>query len=443
MCAGKTAMVKSVEHKEKSEKAPALYDLTTLQRDANRILGYTAQQTLDYLQNLYEKKLCTYPRTDSRFLTNDMEASVPEFVAAATAVCGVLPVSENATQVCNSKKVSDHHAIVPTISAKTADLAALPLGERELLKLVAVELLRAVSEAYRYTETVIAAECCGHSFTAKGRTVLDLGWHGIGQDTEEKTDSLPSVVEGQELAVVSTAVKNGKTAPPKHYTEDTLLSAMETVGAKDMPADAERKGLGTPATRAGILEKLVTSGFVERKKQKKSVHLIPTALGTAIITVLPEQLQSPLLTAEWEHKLNLVEHGEMDAEAFMREIALMVNDLVKTYAPIRGAEVLFPTGRTSLGNCPRCGSAVTESKKGFFCECNDCRFGLWHDNKYLTSKKISLSTKMVEKLLKERKVLVRNIFSERTGSSYDAYLVLNDDGVRTSFALDFGKDTAE
>ena len=443
MCAGKTAVVKSMESKEKSEKAPALYDLTTLQRDANRILGYTAQQTLDYLQNLYEKKLCTYPRTDSRFLTDDMEVSVPELVAAATAICGVLPVSENAKQVCNSKKVSDHHAIVPTISAKTADLAALPLGERELLKLVAMELLRAVSEAYRYTETIIMVECCGHSFTAKGRTVLDLGWRSFERIADEKADSLPNVVDGQGLAVVSAAVKSGKTAPPKHYTEDTILSAMETAGAKDMPADAERKGIGTPATRAGILEKLVVSGFVERKKQKKTSYLIPTALGTAIITVLPEQLQSPLLTAEWEHKLKQIERGELDAQTFIEGISAMVRGLIQTYEIISGAEVLFPTGRTSLGNCPRCGSAVTESKKGFFCECNDCRFGLWHDNKYLTSKKISLSTKMVEKLLKERKVLVRNIFSERTGSSYDAYLLLNDDGARTSFALDFEKDSAE
>ena len=442
MCAGKTAVVKSVEHKEKSEKAPVLYDLTTLQRDANRILGYTAQQTLDYLQNLYEKKLCTYPRTDSRFLTDDMEVSVPELVAAATAICGAVPGSVNAKQVCNSKKVSDHHAIVPTISAKTADLAALPLGERELLKLVAMGLLRAVNEAYRYTETVIVVECCGHSFTAKGRTVLDLGWRGIEQDAEEKADGLPSVLEGQELAVVSAAVKSGKTALPKHYTEDTILSAMETAGAKDMPADAERKGIGTPATRAGILEKLVTSGFVERKKQKKTSYLIPTALGTAIITVLPEQLQSPLLTAEWEHKLKQIERGELDAQTFIEGITAMVRELIQNYEVVPGAEVLFPRQREAVGKCPRCGAAVMETPKGFFCENHDCKFVLWKNSKFFSVKRKALTTALATELLALGKANLKGCYSEKTGRTYDAVVRLVDDGVRTSYALDFGKNAA-
>ena len=437
------AVVKRITTKEKSEKAPALYDLTTLQRDANRLLGYTAQQTLDYVQSLYEKKLCTYPRTDSRFLTDDMAQGVNAIALCAAGICDENPpVAMVEKQVCNSKNVSDHHAIIPTISAGEKNLHDLPTGEREILLLIARQVLRAVSEVFHYSETVVELDCGGYLYTVKGKTVQNIGWKAFNA-TEQKETELPELMEGMRLKVSSIEVKEGFTKPPAHFTEDSLLSAMESAGAKDMPEDAERKGLGTPATRAGIIEKLVSTGFVERKKGKKNTHLVPANTGVSLVTVLPEQLQSPLLTAEWEHKLKLVEHGEMDAEAFMREIALMVNDLVKTYTPIRGAEVLFPTGRTSLGNCPRCGSAVTESKKGFFCECNDCRFGLWHDNKYLTSKKISLSTKMVEKLLKERKVLVRNIFSERTGSSYDAYLLLNDDGARTSFALDFGKDSAE
>ena len=442
-CSNQLATVISVNGEEREEKAPLLYDLTTLQRDANRILGYTAQQTLDYAQSLYEKKLCTYPRTDSRFLTDDMMQGVNAIALCAAGICDENPpVAMVEKQVCNSKKVSDHHAIIPTISAGEKNLNDLPTGEREILLLIARQVLRAVSEVFHYSETVVELDCGGYLYTVKGKTVQNIGWKAFNA-TEQKETELPELVEGMQLKVSSIEVKEGFTKPPAHFTEDSLLSAMESAGAKDMPEDAERKGLGTPATRAGIIEKLVSTGFVERKKGKKNTHLVPANTGVSLVTVLPEQLQSPLLTAEWEHKLKLVEHGEMDAESFMREIALMVNDLVKTYAPIRGAEVLFPTGRTSLGNCPRCGSAVTESKKGFFCECNDCRFGLWHDNKYLTSKKISLSTKMVEKLLKERKVLIRNIFSERTGSSYDAYLLLNDDGTRTSFALDFGKDMAE
>ena len=214
---------------------------------------------------------------------------------------------------------------------------------------------------------------------------------------------------------------------------------METAGAKEMPDDAERKGLGTPATRAGIIEKLIAAGFVERKKAKKTTNLIPASTGVSLITVLPEQLQSPLLTAEWEHKLKMVEHGEMDADEFMAEISLMVNELVKTYSVIKGAEVLFPSGRDVVGKCPRCGGNVTESEKGFFCETSDCRFGLWRDNKFLTAKKITLSKKMAATLLKDGKIFVKGMFSEKTGKSYDATLVMSDDGTKTIYGLDFGK----
>lgn len=217
---------------------------------------------------------------------------------------------------------------------------------------------------------------------------------------------------------------------------------MENAGKDEMPDDAERKGLGTPATRAGIIEKLISTGFVARKKAKKAVHLIPANVGVSLVTVLPEQLQSPLLTAEWEHKLKMVERGEYSADTFMSEIALMVNELVKTYKVIKGAEVLFPSGRDVVGKCPRCGSDVTESKKGFFCECNDCRFGLWKDNKFLTAKKIALTQKMVSELLKNGRYPVKGIFSEKTGKSYDATITLTDDGARTVYALDFGKEHA-
>lgn len=274
ICKGKTATVKSVEHKEKSEKAPALYDLTALQRDANRILGYTAQQTLDYLQALYEKKLCTYPRTDSRFLTEDMEDSIIGLASSAATVCGVvLPTTIHAKQVCNNKKVTDHHAIVPTVSAGKTDLMSLPVGEREILKLVAKGLLRGITDAHRYAETVITVECTGYSFTAKGKTVLVPGWKFYEQEQTDATSILPDVVACQSFSVSDVTVKTGKTTPPKHFTEDTLLAAMENAGKEDMPNDAERKGIGTPATRSGIIEKLVFSGFVERKKSKKVVIL--------------------------------------------------------------------------------------------------------------------------------------------------------------------------
>lgn len=440
-CTDQTAVVKCVEQKERTEKPPALYDLTTLQRDANRILGYTAQQTLDYLQALYEKKLCTYPRTDSRFLTDDMEGSVPGLVAAAAAVCGMeKPPTICTKQVCSSKKVTDHHAIVPTISSEKVDMASLPLGEREVLKLAARGLLRAVDEPHRYAETVITVECAGQSFTAKGKTVLAPGWKRYEQEQTEAAPALPVVTDNQTLSVSAASVKTGKTTPPKHFTEDTLLAAMENAGAKDVPEDAERRGLGTPATRAAILEKLVSAGFAERKKLKKAVYLIPTQIGNSLITVLPEQLQSPLLTAEWEHKLKQVERGELDADAFLGGITAMLTELTRSYRVVPGAEVLFPSGREVIGRCPRCGSDVTESKKGFFCERSDCKFGLWRDNKFLTAKRITLDKQMVAALLERGRVRVDDVYSEKTGKRFSTDLLLEDDGVRSSYRFDFGKE---
>ena len=433
------AVIRSVEQNEKVEKAPALYDLTTLQRDANRILGFTAQQTLDYLQSLYEKKLCTYPRTDSRFLTDDMEAKVPDIVQVAVQICNSSVSEVNAVQICNSKKVSDHHAVIPTESAGKQDVSTLPAGEREVLKLVCRQVLMAVSVPFSYRETLVTVDCGGQTFTAKGKTVVDMGWKAF-LDNESKETILPELCEGQRFTQVETSIDEGKTKAPAHFTEDTLLSAMERAGAKEMPDDAERKGLGTPATRAGILEKLVSGGFVERKKSKKTVHLIPQEVGMSLITVLPEQLQSPLLTAEWENMLKEIEHGELDAASFLDGICEMVCDLVQNYETVSGAEVLFPSGRPVVGKCPRCGSPVTESKTGFFCERRDCRFGLWKDNRYLSAKHIVLTKKMAQALLKDGKTFVSGMYSEKTGKTYSAYLVLADDGGKSSYSLEFDKE---
>jgi len=469
------AVVQTVERKEKTEKAPALYDLTTLQRDANRTLGYTAQQTLDYLQALYEKKLCTYPRTDSRYLTDDMASSVPDYVAAAAAICGLAaPETVNAKQVCNSKKVSDHHAVIPTVSAGGADLDALAMGEREILKLAALGLLRAVSDAHRYAETTVTLDCGGHSFTAKGKTVLTTGWRAY--DSEKKENALPDLAEGQTVPVTTATVKEGQTTPPKHYTEDTILSSMETAGAKDMPDDAEngapaqaqqsglrgekegqrngadarrqagvaecslsRRGIGTPATRAAILEKLVSSGFVERRKSKKITNLIPSGLGTALITVLPESLQSPLLTAEWEHRLKEIERGELAPEDFMEGITAMLRELIQTYQAVPGAEVLFPSDREIIGKCPRCGRNVTESKKGFFCEDRSCGFALWKNSKFFSAKKKQLTKTVAAALLKDGRAKLTGCWSEKTGRTYDATVVLEDNGQKVNYVLEFEK----
>ena len=437
-CQNVPATVRAVERKEKSEKAPALYDLTTLQREANRTLGYTAQQTLTYLQALYEKKIVTYPRTDSRYLTDDMEGNVPALAFIASVLCGEKePETVLAAQVCDSGKVSDHHAIVPTKTAATGiNISDLPTGERNILLLVAQSLLRAVCPAYRCAETAVTVDCGGTSFTAKGKTVLDLGWRAYA---ENKADTvLPdNFTEGAVLAVDAVRVKTGQTAPKKSYTEDTILQSMETAGVEDLPEDVERKGIGTPATRAAILEKLVKSGFVERRKAKKITSLIPTQEGSSLITVLPEMLQSPLLTAEWENRLKQVERGELAPEDFMEAIAAMVRELAATCAPVPGGEVLFPSGKESVGPCPRCGGNVTENKKGFFCENPSCRFALWKDNRFFAAKRKDLDKAAAAALLNEGKLHLTGCWSEKTHKTYDAMVYLEDDGEKTNYRLEF------
>ena len=367
-----------------------------------------------------------------------MENAVPMLVSAAAVICGVdAPGTALASQVCSSKNVTDHHAVVPTKSAADADLAALPQGEREILRLVSLGLLRAVCPPHRYAETSLTAECGGHRFTAKGKAVLDMGWRVYAAPS--KDTALPGgLAEGQSLTVDAVQVKEGKTTPPKHFTEDTILQSMETAGAGEMPEDAERKGIGTPATRAAILEKLVATGLVERKKAKKITSLLPTQAGSSLVTVLPEVLQSPLLTADWEQRLGEVERGELSPEDFMAGIAAMVDELVKTYQPVPGAAVLFPSDKESVGPCPRCGGAVIESKKGFFCENRECRFVLWKNSKFFTAKKKTLTKAAAAALLKKGRVKLTGCFSEKTGKTYDATVVLEDDGTKTNYKLVFG-----
>ena len=341
-CRDSTVTVTKAESKEKSERAPQLYDLTSLQRDANRLLGYTAQQTLNYLQSLYEKKLCTYPRTDSRYLTDDMVETVPKLLSAAAAICQIrVPDGISEKQICNSKKVSDHHAVVPTEKAGTVDLMGLSAGEREILRLVAQQLMMAAGSPCKYKETEITAECADTEFHAKGKVMTEPGWRSIIPAPEAK-EELPDLEAGAKLPINNVEVKTGKTTPPQRYTEDTLLSAMASAGEKEMPEDAERQGIGTPATRAGIIEKLISAGFAVRQKSKKAVYLVPTDIGNALITVLPEDLQSPLLTAKWETDLKRVEKGELSDKEFMTGIEDMVLEIIRNYKKLPGAEMLFP-----------------------------------------------------------------------------------------------------
>ena len=441
------AVLQKNERKEKAEHPPALYDLTSLQRDANRLLGYSAQQTLDYTQALYEKKLVTYPRTDSRYLTEDMEPGLPDLVrqtAAHFGVTGEIPI--HARQVINSKKVSDHHAILPTRSMAKADLSSLPAGEANVLRLIAARLLAAVGEPYRYAETAVQMECAGTVFTAKGKAVLVEGWKAVeravlgdtAQKNEEKLELLPEVQEQETLPVLDVQLKKGKTSPPKHFTEDTLLSAMETAGKEDLPEEAERRGIGTPATRAGIIEKLVKKGFLTREGSGKTKSLIPTEKGRALIAVMPEEIQSPAMTADWEQQLLQIERGELEPETFMNEIEQMVASLVETSEAVKGANVLMKNNGKIVGVCPHCGAEVVEREKGWFCANRECRFVIWRDNAFFKRLGKHVSAKLVDKLLRDGRARLKDCKSQRTGKTYNASVLMTTgtDG-RPQFSLEF------
>ena len=453
-CDHNSAFVRSVEKQVKTIQPPHLYDLTTLQRECNRIYGYTAQQTLDYVQSLYEKKLATYPRTDSQYLTKDMQATAASLILWLR---DNMPFGKGCAgepdidRVTDDSKVTDHHAIIPTVEIARTDLTELPSGERDVLTLLAVRLLCATTQAHRFETVTAMLDCQGHTFTAKGKTILQSGWKEVERihrmsirqsETEHKENeavALPVLQEGQTFEALSASLREGKTSPPKHYTEDTLLSAMETAGAEDMPDDAERKGLGTPATRAATLEKLVSAGFVQRKKKQ----LIPTEKGRNLIAVLPDNIKSPILTAEWESMLKQVEHGELSATSFMDQIADMSRTLVKEHtAPEERFADLFPSSKgtvhEAVGVCPRCGAPVYEGKKGFFCDNRECSFALWKDNRFFSSKKKSITKSVAAALLKEGRISMSGLYSEKTGKTYDAEVLLDDTGGKyVNFKLEF------
>mgnify|MGYP001359511245 FL=1 len=435
--------VQKMKRKEKYESPPPLYDLTALQRDANRLLGFTAQQTLDYAQSLYEKRLITYPRTDSRFLTEDMAASIPGLVTDTGKVFAVeKPLPIHVRQVINGSKVTDHHALLPTKSMANADLAALPVGERNVLRLIAARLLCAVGEPHRYAETTLTTECAGEEFTANGKVVLSEGWKAmerkmlgelLGKQKEQAT--LPDVQEQSQCSIVVAELKEGQTTPPKHFTEDTLLHAMETASADSMPEGVERQGIGTPATRAATIEKLVQKGFLERKGNKKTKVLLPTDKGKALVTVMPEEIQSPEMTADWETKLLQIERGEMEPGEFMTEIKEMISSLVTTTEAAKGANALMKN--KIIGVCPNCGKPVVEREKGWFCENRECRFVLWKDNAFFKRLGKRLDAHVADKLLRDGRVRLKDCKSAK-GKTYNATVLLGTepDG-RSKFSLEF------
>ena len=437
-CDGQRAVCVSLVREKKTEKPPKLYDLTTLQREANRVFGYTAKQTLDYAQSLYEKKLLTYPRTDSRYLTGDMAetASVVLHLAARVPPFDACPeFFPDVLGLVNDKEVSDHHALIPTLELEKADVPALPVGERNILLLVCCKLLCAAAEPFVYKAVTASFDCGRHTFTAKGKQVLSQGWRAIQEvfrsslkekpENEDAEGVLPALTEGQVFEPVAASVTEHFTSPPKPYTEDTLLSAMENAGKKDIPEDAERHGLGTPATRAAIIEKLVSGGFVERKGK----NLVPTKAGVNLVTVLPEMLTSPKLTADWEQRLNEVAKGQASPEDFMDGIEAMAAELVRKYSHIsEDGQKLFQPEKETVGLCPRCGKPVYEGKKNFACSDRACQFVMWKNDRFFEQRGKVFTFKIAAALLKDGKAKVKGMRSLRTGKTYDGTIVLADTG---------------
>lgn len=455
----KTAQVTKIDSTDKQEKAPQLYSLTALQRDANRFLGFTAQQTLDYTQNLYEKKLVTYPRTDSRFLTEDMEemiSGIADQIAEKFGYTKNLPIHPK--QVINNSKVSDHHAIIPTANVADAEFGELPAGEQKVLSLITARLLSALGDPAVRNEVDVEFTCAGTVFKAKAKNIREKGWRDI-QDwiMGSSTDSIDSengnedrkgnaemlvciaaLTSGKSYPVQNPKMEEGKTTPKKHFTEDSLLSAMERAGAEEMPDEVERKGIGTSATRAATIEKLVRVGFVERKGNKKTKYLLPTHKGVALITVMPEQIQSPSMTAEWEQKLLDVEKGNFHDTEFMDEIEEMITGLVRTYKVIEDAEVLMHPALEEIGICPCCGSHVVERQKGYFCENRQCNFILWKENRFFEALGKKMTKQIAAKLLSEGKASLKGCKSKKTGKTYDTTVVMTvDENQRAAFELNF------
>lgn len=424
-CRNGQALVTSVVKEEKTVASPKLYDLTTLQRDANRLFGFTAKQTLEYTQSLYEKKLCTYPRTDSQYLSDDMEQTAGNVIKA---IFSSILFEENMMfnpdikRVLNSKKVTDHHAIIPTMEIAKADLAALPETERKILSLVANRLLCATGEKHLYETVKAELTCGGYTFATSGKSVLKNGWKDFEdtfkrsfktmEDKEQEDKKLPELSKGQTFNGVQTKISEHYTTPPKHFTEDSLLSAMERAGSEDMGDDVERKGLGTPATRADIIEKLVKDGFVKREKKQ----MIPTENGIKLITVLPDVVKSPKLTADWENALTLVAKGEMEREDFMADIETMVSDLIHTYHEVSDEQKkMFAQEQKVFGKCSNCGGEVVKGKYGAFCK-NKCGMNV---SRIMG---VALSDEQVESLLTGKKTLLKGLTS-KAGKKYDAYII--------------------
>ena len=449
-CQGKRCQITRDEEQTKTVQPPKLYDLTTLQRDANRILGYTAQETLDTAQSLYEEKLITYPRTDSQYLSDDMEQTAEELAELLDGDLDFLELEDYEPAVdrtLNSSKVSDHHAIIPTSQIKSADQKILKTKERNILYLIESRFLMATSRAYIYESHKCEVQCEGILFHMLSHRIRQEGFKAIerkmylffGKKLPEEIHQMAEIRLLEDYGPCRAEVQEKWTQPPRQFTEDTLLQAMERAGNEDLAEDTEKKGIGTPATRAGIIEKLISSGFVSRDKK----NLVPTNDGNVLITILPDEIKSPAMTAQWEMQLNQIARGEADAGGFLQGIIRMLKELISRYSGVsekQKEQFSHGTKKESLGSCPRCGRPVYEGQKNFYCSDRKCQFALWKNDRFFESQGKKMDAGTVKKLLAKGKIHYKDLHSQKTGRTYEATVVMADFGEGyVKFNLEFSQ----
>ena len=452
LCNGSTAVVTQMKKERKKSFPPKLYDLTSLQREANRYFGYTAKRTLDMLQELYEEKLVTYPRTDSQFVTEDMKDSVEELVEKMPVLLSFVDYGQlghGIKRVINNAKVSDHHAILPTKEAVEKGIADLPADKKNLMMLICQQLVQATGEEYLYEQTDITVKCQEHDFKARGKIPVQMGFKEVEKafkqlcvkaepvEEKEKETSIPAgYEEGMRLFPVKAEKTTHYTSPPKPFNEDTLLAAMETAGNKEFDSETEKKGLGTPATRASIIEKLVSSGYAQRKGKQ----ILPSTEGKELVKVMPEYLKSAVMTAEWENQLLMMEKGQITDTQFMGEITSLVRKILEVCREIPEEERRrFQTAREVIGKCPVCGCDVFEGKQNFYCSNRQCDFALWKENRFLGSMEKNLDKKMARELLDKACTHVKGLYSKKKDMKFDADLLLTLEDGKPRFHLEFPK----
>ena len=452
LCNGSTAVVTQMKKERKKSFPPKLYDLTSLQREANRYFGYTAKRTLDMLQELYEEKLVTYPRTDSQFVTEDMKDSVEELVEKMPVLLSFVDYGQlghGIKRVINNAKVSDHHAILPTKEVVEKGIADLPADKKNLMMLICQQLVQATGEEYLYEQTDITVKCQEHDFKARGKIPVQMGFKEVEKafkqlcvkaepvEGKEKETSIPAgYEEGMRLFPVKADKTTHYTSPPKPFNEDTLLAAMETAGNKEFDSETEKKGLGTPATRASIIEKLVSSGYAQRKGKQ----ILPSTEGKELVKVMPEYLKSAVMTAEWENQLLLMEKGQITDTQFMGEITSLVRKILEVCREIPEEERRrFQTAREVIGKCPVCGCDVFEGKQNFYCSNRQCDFALWKENRFLGSMEKNLDKKMARELLDKACTHVKGLYSKKKDMKFDADLLLTLEDGKPRFHLEFPK----